>query len=91
MIMMMMMMMMMMMTCRKTDLTSIFGRFNLDPFHNHNDVSIWNALKMAELYSFVSTLPGGKFIKRVDFYSMSVYKILFQKFLMITSLTRNLT
>ena len=34
-------------------------RFNLDPFNTHTDEQVWNALKLAHLEEFVSTLNEG--------------------------------
>jgi ATP-binding cassette, subfamily C (CFTR/MRP), member 1 len=34
-------------------------RFNLDPFSEHDDARIWNALEGAHLKEFVTTLEGG--------------------------------
>jgi len=34
-------------------------RMNLDPFDQHTDDNVWQALEHAHLKSFVSTLPTG--------------------------------
>jgi len=34
-------------------------RFNLDPFDQHSDDSIWNALEISHLKGFIDTLNGG--------------------------------
>ena len=34
-------------------------RLNLDPFSQHNDRDIWNALELAHLRSYATSLPGG--------------------------------
>ena len=34
-------------------------RFNLDPFDQHSDDSIWSALEISHLKGFIDTLNGG--------------------------------
>ena len=33
-------------------------RFNLDPFDEHSDEALWNALEISHLKTFVGGLPG---------------------------------
>lgn len=34
-------------------------RFNLDPFNQHSDTQIWDALRRAHLADTVAAMPGG--------------------------------
>ena len=33
-------------------------RYNLDPFHQHEDLDVWRALENVQLKSVVENLPG---------------------------------
>ncbi|KAJ6637208.1 putative multidrug resistance-associated protein lethal [Pseudolycoriella hygida] len=41
-------------------------RLNLDPFNEHNDATLWDALEQVELKSFVSSMVNGLDCKMID-------------------------